>query len=358
MTVTAGTRATNLELPAIAGGTPIRPADRFLVFGQPDLGEDEIAAVTECLRSRWIGTGPRTNTFEQAFAAYVGVPDAVALNSCTAALHLSLLCAGIGPGDEVIGSTMTFCSSVNVILHAGATPVLADCDAHSLNITAEEIERRITPKTKAVIITHMTGRPCEMDAIVAVTRSRGLVLIEDCAHAVGTTSHGRHAGTFGDYGCFSFYATKNITTAEGGMLIAADPKRLETARKLSLHGLDHDAWNCYSSSGFRFYETVTPGFKYNMTDVAASIGQVQLAMIGPRQKRRDAIWQRYRDGLSGLPFDGPLDPASNTVHARHLYTPMVRAHAGIDRNALLSALHAENIGTGAFHPSSLPLLLP
>ena len=213
-------QATN-ELPAIEGGRPVRAPERFLVFGAPTIGDEEIAGVVDCLRRRWIGTGPKVRQLEQAFAARKGADHAVAVNSGTAALHLSLVALGIGAGDEVITTPMTFCSTVNAIIHAGATPVLADCDRRTFNIRPEEIERRVTDRTRVILVVHMCGRCCDMDPIMEIARARELLVIEDCAHAIESTYHEAQAGLIGDAGCFSFYVTKNCTTTEGGMVLTA-----------------------------------------------------------------------------------------------------------------------------------------
>src|SRR3990167_2995921 len=210
------------DLPALAGGAPIRPEEHRLIFGAPVICEAEIASVVECLRSRWIGLGGKVQCFEQEFARYKGAPDAAAVSSGTAAIHLALIALGIGPGDEVIAPSMTFCSTIHSILHAGATPVLVDCRRATFNIAPEAIEARITPRTKAILVVHMCGRCCEMDPILDLARRRRLRVIEDCAHAIESQYHGRPAGLLGDAGCFSFYATKNLTTGDGGMVIARE----------------------------------------------------------------------------------------------------------------------------------------
>ncbi len=223
-------------------GEPIRPKARFLVFGAPTIEEAEIDEVVASMRSGWLGTGPKVARFESDFAAYKGVSQAVALNSCTAALHLSLLAAGLKPGDEVITTPMTFCATVNAMIHAGATPVLADVDPVTLNIDPNEIERRITPKTRAILPVHFAGRPCEMDDIMSIAQDHNLKVIEDCAHAIETEYKGRKAGNFGDFGCFSFYVTKNIVTGEGGMVLARDAADAARVKVLGLHGMSKDAW--------------------------------------------------------------------------------------------------------------------
>jgi dTDP-4-amino-4,6-dideoxygalactose transaminase len=333
--------------PAREGGTPVRSKDRFLVFGQPVLGEAEIRGVVECLERRWIGTGPKVHQFEREFAAYRQSPYATAVGSCTAALHLSLVAAGLGPGDEVITTPMTFCSSVNAIIHTGATPVLVDCDLRTMNITAEAIQEKITSRTKAILPVHLCGRPCEMDAIMDLARRHDLRVIEDCAHAVETTYHGKAAGTFGDFGCFSFYVTKNLTTAEGGMILTGDEDLAGRLKVLALHGLSKDAWKRFADSGYQHYEVTAAGFKYNMTDIQAAIGLAQLPRIEGFARRRAEIWARYNDAFADLPCILPAAPEPYMVHGRHLYTPLLQLERlRVSRDEVLDALTAENIGAG------------
>lgn len=341
----------DMEKPFIEGGSaPVRDGDDFLVFGQPWVGEEEIAAVTEVLRSRWIGTGPVTRAFEAEFADYTGAAKAVAVNSATAALHLSLLALNVGPGDEVITTSMTFCSTVNVILHVGAKPVLADCDPYTQNILPEEIEKRITPRTKAIIPVHLAGRMCDMDRIMEIADAAGIPVIEDCAHAIETTLDGKHAGTYGALGCFSFYATKNLTTGEGGMVIGNDEELVENVRALSLHGLTRNAWSRFSASGFRHYDVERPGFKYNLTDIASALGRVQLASLEERLPRRREIFERYNEAFSDLPLQLPLPGKQNERLAYHLYQVLVQPeHLTVDRDRILSAIQAENIGVGVHY---------
>ncbi len=337
-------------LPACAGGHPIRSQDRFLVFGQPVLGDVEIEAVVSCLRRRWIGTGPKVQEFERAFAAYREAPYAVAVASCTAALHLSILALGITVGDEVITTPMTFCASINAIIHTGATPVLADCDRRTMNLTAEAIEAKITPRTKAILVVHMCGRPCDMDSIMAMAHRHNLRVIEDCAHAIETRINGRPVGTFGDVGCFSFYATKNITTAEGGMILTGDEALADRLKILALHGLSKDAWKRFADSGYQHYEVVACGYKYNMTDLQAALGLAQLEQIERFARRRAEIWDIYDTAFAGLPCDLPPPAPPGVVHARHLYTPLLRLEdLRVDRDAVLDALTAENIGAGVHY---------
>src|SRR5262245_18212478 len=251
---------------------PVRPKERFLVFGQPDIRDDEIREVVLSMTSGWLGTGPKVARFEREFGAYVGAPHPVALGSCTAALHLSLLAAGLGRGDEVITTALTFCATANAILHAGATPVLADVDPVTMNLDPDDVARKITPRTKALLPVHFAGRACDMDRIMALAARHRLKVIEDCAHAIETTWRGRHAGTFGDFGCFSFYVTKNVVTGEGGLVVARSEDDAARVKVLGLHGMSQDAWKRFSDEGYRHYEVVACGFKYNMMDLQAAIG--------------------------------------------------------------------------------------
>ncbi len=331
---------------------PIRPRDRFLVFGAPQVGEAEIAEVVDTLRGGWWGTGPKAAEFERRFAAYVGGTHAVALGSCTAALHLSMLAAGIKPGDEVITTPLTFCATVNAIVHAGATPVLADVDPVTMNIDPEAIAARITPRTRALVVVHFAGRPCDMDAITALVAHHDLLLIEDCAHAIETTVAGRHAGTFGDFGAFSFYVTKNVSTGEGGMVIARDETAADRIRVLGLHGMSQDAWKRYGDEGYRHYDVVAAGFKSNMMDLQASIGLHQLARVEENWERRRAIWRRYDEAFADLPLTLPAAPAPDTRHGLHLYTLLVDPDvAPLGRDAFLDAMTRQGIGTGVQYRS-------
>jgi dTDP-4-amino-4,6-dideoxygalactose transaminase len=339
---------------ALDGGKPVRARKDFLVFGAPQIGEEEIAGVTDSLRRRWIGTGPKVGEFERAFAAYKaprgGEPaHAVAVNSCTAALHLSILSLGIGPGDEVITTPLTFCASANAILHAGATPVLADCDPVTMNIDPAQVAKKITKRTKAILPVHFAGRACDMDALMKVARSARLKVIEDCAHAIETEWRGQKAGTFGDAGCFSFYATKNLTTSEGGLILTAKGAVADRAKRLALHGMSKDAWKRYSDSGYVHYDVVDLGYKYNMTDLQAAIGLPQLRRLEANWKRRRALWNRYQEAFADLPVDLPAEPGKDERHAYHLYTPLVRQGGAKKRDWVLTALTAENVGAGVHY---------
>jgi dTDP-4-amino-4,6-dideoxygalactose transaminase len=327
---------------------PIR--QDFLVFGSPPISEDEIEEVVATLRSGWIGTGPRVHQFQENFKNYLGADHAVALNSCTAALHLALLGAGVQPGDEVITTPMTFCATVNAIIHAGATPVLADCELDSFNIDPAAIEKQITPRTRALVPVHFAGRPCDMAAIMDIAQRHNLQVIEDCAHAIETRIDGRHAGTFGDFGCFSFYVTKNVVTGEGGMVVARSATTADRIKILGLHGMSKDAWSRFGDQGYKHYQVVEVGFKYNMTDMQAALGLRQLEKVERYWQRRGEIWHRYQEAFADLPCRLPAPVAPNTRHAYHLYTLLIDVEKlGLSRDDVLNALAARNIGTGVHY---------
>jgi len=316
------------------------------VFGAPNISEAEIASVVACLRSNWIGLGPRVEQFEQAFARYKGAPYAAAVSSGTAAIHLALLALGIGKGDEVIAPAMTFCSTIHSIVHTGARPVLVDCRRTSFNLDPELVEKRITARTRAIVVVHMCGRCCEMEAILDIARRHGLRIIEDCAHAIEASYHGRPAGLMGDAGCFSFYPTKNIATCDGGMVITRDQALQQRVKVLSLHGMTADAWSRFVG-GPSGYEVVDAGFKYNMTDVAAALALPQLDHVEEHWKRRQQTWEAYNDRLRGLPLQLPPPGEPETRHACHLYTPLLLLEKiGVKREHIIAALDAENIGVG------------
>ncbi len=331
---------------------PLR--DQFLVFGAPQIEDAEINEVVASLRSGWLGTGPKVARFEQEFAAYKGAPHAIAVNSCTAALHLSMLVAGLQPGDEVITTPMTFCATVNAIIHAGATPVLADIDPLTMNIDPNQVESQITAKTRAILPVHFAGRACDMDAIGEICRRYNLKLIEDCAHAIETEYKGRQAGLFGDFGCFSFYVTKNVITGEGGMVTTRCEEDAARIKMLALHGMSKDAWKRFSDEGYKHYYVMECGFKYNMMDLQAAIGIHQLKRVERNWRRRQEIWQLYNQAFANLPITLPTDPERNTRHAYHLYTILVDQARGImSRDSFLEAMTARNIGIGV-HYLSIP----
>jgi dTDP-4-amino-4,6-dideoxygalactose transaminase len=326
----------------------------FLVFGQPLIEQDEMDEVLDSMKNAWLGTGPKVHYFEKEFARYKNIDHVAAVGSCTAALHLSCLSLGIKPGDEIITTPMTFCATVNAIIHAGARPVLADIDPVTLNIDVREIEKKITPKTKAVIVVHFAGRACDMDPIVALAKSYGIAIIEDCAHAIETEYKGNKTGTIGDLGCFSFYATKNITTGEGGMVISRDEYKISRIKMMALHGLSRDAWNRYSDSGYKHYYVEEAGFKYNMMDLQAAIGIHQLRRIDKYWERRKQIWDRYIEAFIDLNIGLPARAEPDTRHAYHLFTVRINSQkAGIERDAFLEAMTAKNIGVGV-HYLSIP----
>lgn len=316
----------------------------FLPFCRPLITEEEIQAVTDTLRSGWISTGPKTKQFENSFAAYMGVEEALALNSCTAGLHLALRVLGIGPGDQVITTPLTFCSSANVIEHVGAETVLVDVEAASMNIDPELIERAVTPRTRAIIAVHLAGHPVNMYDVTLVARKHGLTVIEDAAHALPARFQGRLVGTLGDLAAFSFYATKNLTTAEGGMLIGAG-YYLEHARVLSLHGMSRDAWKRYCAEGSWWYDVVCPGYKYNMTDIQAALGLVQLGRLNEMQERRYEIVRQYNAAFGRLAALETPTQRVDSDPAWHLYILRLRLdHFRIDRAEFIKQLAARNIG--------------
>jgi dTDP-4-amino-4,6-dideoxygalactose transaminase len=331
-------------------GGPASPDARawrkeFLPFAPPLIGEEEINEVIDTLRSSWITTGPKTRKFEAAFADRLGAPGALALSSCTAALHTALVSAGIGPGNEVITTPLTFIASVNVIEHVHARPVLVDIERDTLNIDPVRVEAAITPRTRAIMPVHYAGHPVDLDPILELAARHDLVVIEDAAHALTASYKGRLVGSQGNPAAFSFYATKNLTTAEGGMLTGA-PDFLERARVIGLHGMSRDAWRRYQKGGSWAYDVVMPGFKYNMTDIQAALGIVQLAKLDRFQVRRRQIVAAYQDAFAVWAdvFEVPVERPSVT-HAWHLYVLRLRPNAlRIDRNAFVEELSTRNIG--------------
>ena len=330
----------------------MKPRENFLVFGAPSIQQEEIDEVVATLESGWLGTGPKTAQFETEMAQYKGRAHAVALNSCTAALHLALLVADIRPGDEVITTPLTFCATVNAIIHAGGTPVLADVDPVTMNIDPDRVQDCITHRTRAILPVHFAGRPCHMDALCRIAQEHNLTLIEDCAHAVETTYRGRHAGTFGDLAAFSFYVTKNLVTGEGGMLLTDDGKLAARIKTLALHGMSKDAWHRFSDAGYQHYQVTEAGFKYNMMDIQAALGLHQLRRLESNWKKRQKIWETYNTAFRHLPVTCPAPPEPDTRHGLHLYTLCVdQAAAGIHRDEFLTAMHQRNIGTGVHYLS-------
>lgn len=333
---------------------PVRSKDNFLVFGQPLIEDAEINEVVDSLRNCWLGTGPKVARFEQAFADYRQAAHAIAVHSCTAALHLSLLCLELEPGDEVITPALTFAATANAVIHAGATPVLADVDPVTMNIDLNDARRKLTPRSKAILPVHFAGRPCDMNALCAFTREHGLKMVEDCAHAIEAEYEGRPLGTFGDFGCFSFYVTKNMTTGEGGIILTANKDHAERIRMMALHGLSSDAWQRFSDTGYKHYFVEQLGFKYNMMDLQAAMGLHQLQRVEKQYRRRKEIWQTYSEALAALPVILPAPPEPRTRHGLHLFTLLIdEARTGVSRDTFLERMTAHNIGVGV-HYLSLP----
>jgi dTDP-4-amino-4,6-dideoxygalactose transaminase len=288
--------------------------------------------------------------FEEAFRDYIGARFAMALNSCTAGIHLSMIAVGVQPGDEVITTPMTFASSANAILHVGATPVFVDCERDTLVIDPAAIEARVTERTRALLPIHFAGRAADMTRLTEIARRRGLKLVEDAAHAIETVHQGRKIGTIGDCTAFSFYVTKNVITGEGGMVTTNDPAIADWIKIAGLHGLSRDAWKRYSDSGYHHYEVVFPGFKYNMMDLQAALGIHQLARVEENLRRREAIWRRYAEAFADLPLRIPPEPPAGDRHARHLFLILLELERlNRTRDDVLQALHAEGIGTGVHY---------
>jgi dTDP-4-amino-4,6-dideoxygalactose transaminase len=331
-------------------------------FHRPSIGEEEITEVVETLRSGWLTTGPRVARFEREFGQYCGVPHALAVNSATAGLHLALASLGIGPGDEVITTPMTFCATVQAILHVGATPVLADIGADG-NIDPEQIGYRISDRTRAIIPVHLAGLPCEMDTIWALARKRGIHVIEDAAHAAGARYGGQpigaaHVGSgkTSDAVVFSFYATKNLTTGEGGMITTHQAGLAESMRVLALHGVSSDGWGRYTTHGHWHYDVLAHGFKYNLSDIQAAIGIHQLRKLDQFIERRALYARMYHAAFSGvdevdLPPDNP-----RCRHAWHLYILRLNLRRlRIDREEFIRALRERGLGASV-HFIPIPLL--
>ncbi|HQQ71110.1 MAG TPA: DegT/DnrJ/EryC1/StrS family aminotransferase [Alicycliphilus sp.] len=325
----------------------------FLPFARPDIGDAEIAAVTEALRSGWVTTGPKTRAFEDAFSAYLGGGglQSIAVNSATAGLHLALEALGIGPGDEVIAPTLTFTATVEVVRYLGADPVLVDVDPVTLNIDPQAIRAAITPRTKAILPVHYGGLACRMDAILAIAREHGLRVVEDAAHALPSTWQGRLVGQLeSDVTVFSFYANKTMTTGEGGMAVTHNPALAERMRVMRLHGINRDAFDRFTSkTPAWYYEVVAPGFKYNLTDIAAALGLVQLQRLPQFLQRRQYLAARYQNQLGDLPLVLPAEAPPGDIHAWHLYVLRLAPHARLSRDALIQALSERGIGTSVHY---------
>ncbi len=326
----------------------------FLPFARPALGEEEIGEVVETLRSGWITTGPKVERFASEFLDYVGGRCAVPVSSATAGLHVALLALGVGPGDEVISTPMTFVATLNTIVHCGATPVLADIDAATLNIRVEEIEKRLTRRTKAVVPVHYVGQPVDLDPIIEMAHSRGIAVLEDAAHAVGAEYKGRKIGSFPTTSVFSFHPNKNMTTGEGGMVVTEDEAVFEKASLLKFHGMDKESWKRFAKSGSPRYDVCLPGFKYNMMDIQAALGLHQLRRLEGFLCERARLAARYDEAfrdVTGLIL--PQRVAYPVRHAWHLYTPLVDIdRLKIDREGFMAELAKRNIGTGLHYTAA------
>lgn len=319
---------------------------QFLPFHVPEIGEEEIDSVVETLRSGWLTTGLKVKQFEREFAERVEAKHAVAVNSCTAALHLALEAIGVKAGDEVIVPTMTFAATAEVVTYFKAKPVLVDCRQDTLTIDVDQIEKMITPKTKAIIPVHFAGQPCEMGPILEMARTHRLTVIEDAAHALPAAYRDKTIGSIGDITCFSFYATKSITTGEGGVATTNDPTWAERMRSMSLHGLSQNAWKRHSAQGSWYYEIVAPGYKYNMTDVAAAIGIPQLKKCDRFWETRQHYAALYNEGLKDLSALTVPSVANDVQHAWHLYVIQLNLEQlRIGRNEMIELLRKDNIGT-------------
>jgi len=327
-------------------------SDEDVPFFRPSIGEDEIAEVVECLRNGWLTTGAKASRFEEAFAAEIGGGvEAVAVNSATAAMHLALEALGIGPGDEVIVPTYTFTATAEVIRYIGATPVFVDCDPTTFNMRTTDLEGAITPRTKAVMPVHFAGLPCDMTAITALARHHGIKVVDDAAHALPARHRGRMIGDCdADATAFSFYANKTITTGEGGMLVTHDPAVANRARQMRLHGINRDVFNRFNDVKANWcYDIVAPGFKYNLTDIAAAIGLHQLKRLHEFRDAREALCRRYDRLLAVLPLRLPATGEAEDLHSRHLYIVCLAAEAPIGRDELITALQERGIGVSVHY---------
>ncbi|MBE2279502.1 MAG: DegT/DnrJ/EryC1/StrS aminotransferase family protein [Ignavibacteriaceae bacterium] len=322
----------------------------YLVFGNPLIEEDEINEVVETLRSGWIGTGPKVAKFEDQFKEYVGAKYAVAVASCTAGLHLSVISLGLGAGDEVLVPVLTFAATANAVIHSGATPVFVDVDPESMTIDLEDAARKITPKTKGIIPVHFAGRACDMKKIYELASKYNLKVINDTAHAIETEYEGNRLGGFQDIASYSFYVTKNLTTSEGGMVTTNNEEIANKIKILALHGMSKDAWKRFSDDGYKHYEVVYPGFKYNMTDIQAALGLHQLKKIDKMYERRKQIWDYYKSELKDLPLILPGEATHGTKHGYHLFIILIDTDkTKLTRDEVILGLHKLKIGTGVHY---------
>ena len=327
-----------------------RVRDEFLVFGSPVLGDEEMAEVADSLRSGWIGTGPKVQRFERLLESYVGVSNVRCVSSCTAALMLGLKALGVGPGDEVVVPAMTFVASANAVEHMGATPIFVDSEPGTGLIDLDQAEAAVTPRTAAIMPVHLAGRPVDLDRVNAMRDRLGISVIEDAAHAIGAEWRGRRIGTHGNLTAYSFYVTKNITTGEGGALATDDADLAGRVERLALHGLSLGAWARFSDKGFKHYDVVEPGYKFNMMDIQAALGIHQLPKLDAWIDDRASLWGRYDELLGDLPLRRPSPFDEGTMkHARHLYTVEVTDESPLTRDELLEELIRRKIGTGVHY---------
>ena len=328
----------------------------YITFGKPNINKRQIKEINSTLKSGWIGTGPKVKKFEDSFSKYKKISNAIAVNSCTAALHLSLLNLDLKKNDEVLVPALTFCSTVNAIIHSNLRPVLVDVDQFTMNIDIKEIEKKITKKTKAIIVVHLAGLPCDMKSIMKIAKKYKLKVVEDCAHSIEGEYFGKPIGTFGDFGCFSFYVTKNITTAEGGMIITSKKLNAKKIKSSALHGLSKDAWSRFSDKGYNHYFVNDLGFKYNMTDLSASLGIDQINNIDSLWKKRKKIWDLYQKNFNKLDVILPYNSFKDLKHSYHLFTLRINNKnnkAKLNRDKFIRLMHEKKIGTGV-HYLSIP----
>ena len=327
----------------------------LLPFHQASIGEEEVKEIIQTLNSGWLTTGQKTRLFEKTFADYIGCKHAIGLNSCTSGLHLSLVVSGVSSGDEVITSPITFPATTNVIVHQNAKPVFVDVEPETLNINCSEIESKINDSTKAILPVHFAGHPCDMDTIISLAQKHNLTVIEDAAHALESKYHGNKIGTIGNFTAFSFYATKNITTGEGGMLTTNDDHYADKLRILSLHGISKNAWKRYGKEGFQHWELLMPGYKYNMFDVQASLGIHQIKKVESFLNRRVQIVKKYNNAFEKTEEVQLLKPESNIKHAHHLYVIVIKTeNLKVSRDKVLNEIQKRGIGV-AVHFRSLHL---
>ena len=348
--------------PAIEGGNPVR--SEFLPFFRPAIDQSDIDVVTDTLKSGWLTLGPKTQELEKQLSAYLGAPHVSAVSSCTAAMFLALKALGVGPGDEVVTSPQTFASTVQCIMHCGATPVLADIEMETFGVSPEEIEKRTTDKTKVYLPVHFGGQACRIDEIVELARDRSIAVVEDAAHSFGAEVNGRKVGTIGDATAFSFYATKNLTTGEGGALSTADQELDRKVRQLSYHGMSRDSWNRYAERGAWYYEVDVAGYKYNMSDILSALGLAQLGRFDELLEERRRVASRFLELMSDSPYFEMPRVREGNLHTWHLFVVLLNLdRLKIDRDAFTRALAAENVGCSVHfisiheHPFFKPYLV-